>query len=53
MTIRISVKASKATPMRPIRAIHHHCCVSRIPVSLRKLPPNSPISIVEPQPIAM
>jgi hypothetical protein len=51
--IRISAKANALTPMRPISAIHHHCWVERIPVSLRNWPPNRPISIVEPQPMAM
>jgi hypothetical protein len=50
---RISVNASEDTPRSPTSASHHHWCVVRIPVLCRNWLANSPISIVEPQPIAM
>ena len=50
---RISLKASAHTAARPNSAIHTHSLVCRIPTSPRNWPPKSPISIVEPQPIAV
>jgi hypothetical protein len=35
-----------------MRAIHHHWLVVRMPVPWRNWLANSPISIVEPQPMA-
>ena len=50
---RISMNATAATPASPIIASHHHCVMWVPNASLMKLRANRPISIVEPQPMAM
>ena len=51
--IRISLKQIASTPASPINASHHHCEMCVWKVLLMNCWPNSPISIVEPQPIAV
>ncbi len=50
---RISLNARAQTMARPPSASHTHSLTWAIPVSLRNCVPNSPISIVDPHPIAV
>ena len=47
------MNATAETPSNPIIASHHHCVMWVPNASLRKVRANSPISIVDPQPMAM